>query len=93
VAELRVKESDRLTAIETGLAALGVETDVEDDVLTVVGGTLGGNVALDSLGDHRLAMAWWIAGLAADAPVTIGGFDAVAVSYPGFEADMAHLTG
>ena len=47
--------------------------------------------ALDSLGDHRLAMTWAIAGLVADGPVTIERFEAVDVSYPGFGRDLADL--
>ncbi len=46
---------------------------------------------LDSLGDHRLAMTWAIAGLVADGPVSIERFDAVDVSYPGFARDLADL--
>jgi 3-phosphoshikimate 1-carboxyvinyltransferase len=46
---------------------------------------------LDSLGDHRLAMAWAVAALAADGPVDVERWEAVDVSYPGFAADMESL--
>jgi 3-phosphoshikimate 1-carboxyvinyltransferase len=91
VAELRVKESDRLQAIIDGLTALGVTAWAEDDVLAVTGGTLAGGATLDSLGDHRLAMTWAVAGLAAENPVTVERFEAVDVSYPRFADDLAAL--
>jgi 3-phosphoshikimate 1-carboxyvinyltransferase len=94
VGELRVKESDRLAAICDGLAAFGVT--VRDDTATLeVRGTdavLRG-ADLDSLADHRLAMAWTIAGLLAGGPTAIRRYEAVAVSYPGFSDDLAALLG
>jgi 3-phosphoshikimate 1-carboxyvinyltransferase len=83
-AELRVKESDRITALVAGLRALGVDaTELPDGFMArrrrnVPGGTV------DAAGDHRLAMAFAIAGLAADGPFTILGAESVDVSYPGF---------
>jgi len=92
VGELRVKESDRLTAVIEALTALGGSARAEGDDLLVTGpGVLGGGV-LDSRADHRLAMVWALAGLAASAPVTVTGFEAVNVSYPGFAADLAGLS-
>lgn len=93
VGELRVKESDRLTAIQVALHALGAETDVEDDVLSVRGAPSFSGARLDSLGDHRLAMAWAVAGLRATAPVVVEGFEAVDVSYPTFLNDLRSLCG
>jgi 3-phosphoshikimate 1-carboxyvinyltransferase len=91
VGELRVKESDRLAAIIEGLSALGASARAEGDTLIVTGPTAFRGALLDSLGDHRLAMTWAIAGLVASAPVGIERFDAVAVSYPCFAADLESL--
>ncbi len=93
VGELRVKESDRLAAIQDALHALGAETDVEDDVLSVRGVPSFSGARLDSLGDHRLAMAWAVAGLRATTPVVVEGFEAVDVSYPTFLDDLHSLCG
>jgi 3-phosphoshikimate 1-carboxyvinyltransferase len=93
VAELRVKESDRLAAIQEALDLLGAETDVDADTLSVTGVGSFAAASLDSLGDHRLAMAWAVAALRADEPVTIDGFEAVGVSYPDFLSDLQSLQG
>lgn len=83
-AELRAKESDRITALVAGLRALGAEADELPDGFDVRGGRrLTGGTA-DACGDHRLAMAFAIAALGASGPSTILGADAVDVSYPGF---------
>jgi len=91
--ELRHKESDRITAVVDGLGALGGEIEATDDGFAVrgTGGIRGGT--LDAAGDHRLAMLGAIAGLASREGVEIRGFDAAAVSYPGFERDLRTLTG
>ena len=83
-AELRVKESDRLVATVELLAELGVDIRATDDGFVVRGraGLLGGSV--ESRGDHRLALLGAVAGLAATGPVTVAGFDAAEVSFPGF---------
>ncbi|HEY2300698.1 MAG TPA: 3-phosphoshikimate 1-carboxyvinyltransferase [Acidimicrobiales bacterium] len=89
-AELRVKESDRVEAVAEGLGALGVAVDVRPDGLGVVGrgGRRWIRSAVDSHGDHRIAMAMAVAGLSADGHTSIAGWDAVATSYPGFEEDL-----
>ncbi len=93
VGELRVKESDRLASVADTLAALGSGAAVDGDALVVEGGVLHGG-RVDSHGDHRIAMAAAIAGLAsAGDPVTVDGWEAVATSYPGFEADLRKCTG
>jgi 3-phosphoshikimate 1-carboxyvinyltransferase len=84
VAELRVKESDRLQALADSLAALGAMVRSGPDWLEIDAPVTPHAAALDSLGDHRLAMAYAVAALMADGPVDIARFDAVAVSYPGF---------
>ncbi|MGZ5301227.1 MAG: 3-phosphoshikimate 1-carboxyvinyltransferase [Actinomycetota bacterium] len=82
-AELRAKESDRLAGVADGLRALGGHAAVEGDDLVVPGLGLRGGVA-DGQGDHRLAMAFAVAALAADAPSEIEGMEAADVSFPGF---------
>ncbi|TLM72841.1 MAG: 3-phosphoshikimate 1-carboxyvinyltransferase [Actinobacteria bacterium] len=93
VRELRVKESDRLTAVADGLRAMGVSVRTGDDWLEVDGVAELHAAELDSLGDHRLAMTYAVAALAADGPVGIERFESVGVSYPGFLADLAALGG
>lgn len=84
-AELRVKESDRIAAMATGLRALGIAVDETDDGATIRGGRLAGGT-VDSLGDHRIAMAFAIAAQCATADVRITDVANVATSFPGFEA-------
>jgi 3-phosphoshikimate 1-carboxyvinyltransferase len=90
-AELRVKESDRIASVVGALRALGVRADEREDGFEVRGdGRLpGGTMA--SAGDHRLAMLGAVAGLASLDGVGVDGFEAVAVSYPGFARDLAGL--
>jgi 3-phosphoshikimate 1-carboxyvinyltransferase len=90
--ELRVKESDRITALVTGLRALGAEADELPDGFHVSGARrLRGGTA-DAAGDHRLAMAFAVAALGAEQPCVIDGADAVDVSYPGFFPTLASLS-
>jgi 3-phosphoshikimate 1-carboxyvinyltransferase len=89
--ELRVKESDRIAVLVAGFRALGIEADERPDGYTIRGsGAPSGGVA-DARGDHRMAMAFAVAALAADAPSRIEGSDAVAISYPGFFETLAEL--
>ena len=89
--ELRHKESDRIATVVEGLSGLGAEIEATDDgfVVTGTGGLRGGRI--DSHGDHRLAMLGAVAGLASTEGVEVTGFEAAAVSYPGFEADLRSL--
>lgn len=91
VGELRVKESDRLDATVHALHAMGAQARVEDDDLVVVGPANLHGAEFSSRGDHRLAMAFAVAGLVASGPVSIDGFEAVAVSYPRFSEDLHAL--
>jgi 3-phosphoshikimate 1-carboxyvinyltransferase len=91
VGELRVKESDRLAAIAAGLSDMGASVEVDGDTLVVRGPAPLRGATLDSLGDHRLAMTWAVAGLVAGSAVRIGRFEAVDVSYPAFAADLRRL--
>jgi 3-phosphoshikimate 1-carboxyvinyltransferase len=82
--ELRVKESDRISALVSGLRALGAEAEELPDGFRVTGRRqLTGGIA-DAAGDHRLAMAFAVAALGASGASTILGAEAVDVSYPGF---------
>jgi 3-phosphoshikimate 1-carboxyvinyltransferase len=86
--ELRHKESDRIAGIATGLAALGARIEVDGDDLHIHGRSALTGGATDSLDDHRLAMTFAIAGLIGGSPTTIERPGSVAVSYPGFFADL-----
>lgn len=83
-AELRVKESDRLAAMAHGLRTLGLRVDETPDGATIFPGALGGG-EVDSLGDHRIAMAFAVAGQRAQGEVRIGDIANVATSFPGFD--------
>jgi 3-phosphoshikimate 1-carboxyvinyltransferase len=89
--ELRVKESDRIAVLATGLRALGGTIEEFDDGFDVRGGTALRGARVASGGDHRLAMAFAVAALGASAPVTIEGADCVAISHPAFFADLEAL--
>ncbi|HEY4134423.1 MAG TPA: 3-phosphoshikimate 1-carboxyvinyltransferase [Alphaproteobacteria bacterium] len=93
LAELRVKESDRLTAIAEGLAACGVKAEVDGDMLIVHGngGKIPGGGTVATRLDHRIAMAFLVLGLAADKPVTVDDGGPIATSFPDFGALMAGL--
>lgn len=88
--ELRVKESDRIAAMATVLSVLGIEAESFPDGMRIVGGLPGGGV-VDSLGDHRIAMAAAVAGLAATGPITIENCDNVATSFPEFARTAARI--
>ncbi|MGH9311786.1 MAG: 3-phosphoshikimate 1-carboxyvinyltransferase, partial [Vicinamibacterales bacterium] len=81
--ELRHKESDRIAALVAGLRALGMEAEERADGFAVHPSRPTGGDA-DAAGDHRLAMTFAIAALAARAPSRIAGAEAVDVSYPGY---------
>jgi 3-phosphoshikimate 1-carboxyvinyltransferase len=92
-AELRRKESDRIATTCEALSALGAEVEPLEDGMRIEGGggLRGGTV--ESHGDHRIAMLAAVAGLASREGVEVEGMEAAAVSYPGFEADLASLLG
>jgi 3-phosphoshikimate 1-carboxyvinyltransferase len=92
LAELKVKESDRLQATATGLAANGVAVRVDGDSLIVEGrGHIpgGGHVATHL--DHRIAMAFLTAGLASEKPITVDDTTMIATSFPEFLGLMETL--
>ncbi|AWB79022.1 3-phosphoshikimate 1-carboxyvinyltransferase [Stenotrophomonas maltophilia] len=84
-AELRVKESDRLAAMATGLRALGMQVDETEDGATLHGGARLGSGTIESHGDHRIAMAFAIAGQISDGEVRINDIANVATSFPDFD--------
>jgi len=88
--ELRVKESDRISMLARGFGNLGIQVEEYEDGFTIHGGPPAGGEA-DAAGDHRLAMAFAIAGSQARDAVHITGADAVAVSYPGFFDQLARI--
>ena len=83
-AELRAKESDRIHAIAENLRALGGEVEEYPDGLFVPGGQRLHGGVVDSFGDHRIAMAFAVAGLFADGPVTVKDPACADISFPGF---------
>ncbi|HAU1335622.1 TPA: 3-phosphoshikimate 1-carboxyvinyltransferase [Legionella pneumophila] len=90
--ELRLKESDRIGAMVDGLNQLGVHAEGFDDGILIEGGTIQGG-EVNSRGDHRIAMAFSIAGAVAIAPVTIKNCANVATSFPSFvtTANILHF--
>ena len=82
--ELRVKETDRISTVAKNLQRMGVRVEVRADGLTVPGGQAFKAAELDSFGDHRVAMAFTIAALAAKGPCRMKGAEAASVSFPEF---------
>jgi 3-phosphoshikimate 1-carboxyvinyltransferase len=91
VGELRVKESDRLALVASNLAALGVAAHSEGDTLFVEGGDAPPRGRVTTAGDHRLAMAFAVLRVVPGAAVDLDDSRCVAVSYPGFFRDFAHV--
>jgi 3-phosphoshikimate 1-carboxyvinyltransferase len=89
--ELRHKESDRIAGIVAGLSALGARISAAGDDIVIDGPTGLRGAVVDSLGDHRLALTFAIAGLVAEGATTIRGADSVAISYPTFFADLERI--
>jgi 3-phosphoshikimate 1-carboxyvinyltransferase len=86
--ELRHKESDRIAGIATGLRAMGARIDIDGDDILIEGDTRLRGAPTDSLDDHRLAMAFAVAGLVAAGETTIERPGSAAISYPGFFDDL-----
>jgi 3-phosphoshikimate 1-carboxyvinyltransferase len=93
--ELRVKESDRIAALVAGFRALGVNAEERADGFVIAGPVAGASRPsggrADARGDHRMAMAFAVAALAAERPSIIDGSEAVAISYPGFFETLGRL--
>ena len=82
--ELRVKESDRISAVAKNLRLMGAQVEEFEDGLRIPGGQRLHGAELDSFSDHRIAMAFAVAALRAEGETVIRGADAAAISYPAF---------
>ena len=90
--ELRVKESDRIYAMEEGLRAMGADITASEDGWVINGPRHLEGARVDSAGDHRVAMALAVAGLVADGTTEIEGAECVDISYPDFFDDLENLS-
>jgi len=90
--ELRVKETDRLAAIAHNLRIMGAEVMEMNDGLEIHGPASLHGARIPSFGDHRIAMAFAIAGLLADGETVIEDVDCIRDSYPGFQAALEEIT-
>ena len=81
--ELRIKESDRIQSMADGFSGLGIKTELLDDGMIVEGGQFSGGI-VDSSNDHRIAMAFSIAGIVAREPIIINNCKNVSTSFPSF---------
>lgn len=90
-AELKVKESNRLDLMVQGLLAMGADVKATPDGMIIQGGSPLHGTMIDSHGDHRIAMAFTIAGLLADGETNIIGSECVTVSYPDFYEDLNRI--
>lgn len=91
--ELRVKESDRIRAMAEGLGRMGVEVEEHEDGLSITGKARLKGAEIESHGDHRIAMAFSVAALAASGKTTIDGAEAADISFPGFFHTLRRLAG
>jgi 3-phosphoshikimate 1-carboxyvinyltransferase len=91
-AELRVKETDRIATIAENCRRMGITIDVREDGFEIPGKQQFHAAELDSFGDHRIAMAFSVAALAADGPSTVEHGDAASVSFPEFYDTLRRLT-
>jgi 3-phosphoshikimate 1-carboxyvinyltransferase len=90
--ELRAKETDRIATVAAGLDAMGVPVEPTIDGMGISGGRGLRGAVLGSHGDHRLAMSWAVAALAASGGTTVDGAEAVDVSYPGFWETLERIS-
>jgi 3-phosphoshikimate 1-carboxyvinyltransferase len=90
--ELRVKESDRIKAMATELAKMGVHVEEYPDGMNITGAEALQGAEVSSHGDHRIAMSMAVAGLTARGTTTIHGASAVDISFPGFFPTIRKLT-
>jgi len=89
--ELRHKESDRVAGIVDGLTRLGARITVDGENIVIDGPTTLRGTPVDSLGDHRLALTFAIAGLIATGTTAVRGADSVSISYPSFFSDLERI--
>ncbi len=91
--ELRVKESDRIEAVASGLRAMGAEVEVFEDGMSISGPVALKAAVIDAKRDHRLAMAFAMAGLIAEGETVIEGAETISTSFPNFEMELRRLSG
>jgi 3-phosphoshikimate 1-carboxyvinyltransferase len=91
--ELRVKETDRIATLESNFRRMGVQIETAPDGFHIPGGQKFHAAEIDSAGDHRIAMAFAVAALAADGACVIEGADAAAVSFPEFFSTLRQIAG
>lgn len=89
--ELRVKESDRIETVASGLRAMGASVETFEDGMAITGPTPLRSTTIDAEGDHRIAMAFAVAGLIASGDTTILNSQSVRTSYPEFEEHLRAL--
>jgi len=88
VAELRVKETDRIKVMADGLIAAGASVSYDDDTMTVTGSSIKGGMTVSSQHDHRIAMSFLTLGMIAEEPITVSGCETITTSFPGFAEKM-----
>lgn len=93
LSELRHKESDRLEGVAAALKAMGAQVRVDGDALEIDGPTKLKGAAIETLGDHRIALAFSVAALAAEGETTLSDADCAAVSFPNFYTELAKVLG
>jgi len=89
--KLKVKESDRIATVTAGLRAMGCDITPTDDGMIIRGGKTLHGAEIDSYLDHRIAMSFAVAALAADGVTSIKDADCVKISYPNFYDDLLGL--
>lgn len=92
-AELRIKETDRIATVEENFRRMGLAIETAPDGLRVPGGQKFRAAEVDSFGDHRIAMAFSVAGLAADGETLVRGAEAASVSFPEFYSTLRAIAG
>lgn len=89
--ELRFKESDRIELMAVGLRAMGAKVDTFEDGMAITGPVKLDGAKVDACGDHRIAMAFGVAGLIADGRTEIEGAESIQTSFPNFESELWRL--
>jgi len=89
--ELRVKETDRIKTVTGGLRQMGARIEATDDGMVIEGPTPLRGAIIDSTGDHRIGMAFAVAGLIADGETEIHGVESIQTSYPAYFDDLRRL--
>ena len=91
IAELRVKETDRIKVMADGLLSCGVKVDYDEDSMRITNSTVNGGVTISAEHDHRIAMSFLTLGMNAKAPITVKGCATIETSFPGFATAMNQL--